>query len=836
MKIKKILSILSLMLIFSILLSCNDSSSENIESSNSNKSEKSSINESSSNWASASSSVIESSIVQSSENEESSVAASSSLAESSIAQSSSAIESSSSKIEDEEINYNGIQLKLNKDQNSYSITGIDNIKEDNIILPNEYNNLPVTNIDDYVFYDNKYIKYIQLPNCLEEIGARCFKECSSLKEIIIPNTVTNIGDSAFSLCDDLRKVVLPENLKIISNNLFSNCYSLNEIELPNNIEKIGESALAYTHIYNLILPETLKYIGESAFQGCGELIEIYNLSNVNLNESDILYDTNVKKIHNSLEEKSIIVKDDNGFIFAYFDDNGFLINYIGNDNILTLPNNFTYDNKLINDYGIYKKAFYNNYSLLSITLPQSVNSIGDDAFLDCFRLREIYNLSNISLTKDTIDNGGIAFRVRIIHNSLDDESIIVKIDDFFTIKNDDYNYTILDYVGNDSDIKIGNTIFYNNNAIALEDMDNYAFYSSSIKSIKLGNVNTINDNAFNRCYLLDEIELPNVEIIKAYAFANCISLESIELPELKTLKDFAFENCFSLKNVIFSNKIHEIANCAFQSCYSLVDIIIPESIGYMLSPFSQCYNLLEIYNLSGIEIDNLDSNAIIHNSLDEKSILTKDENGFVFAYLNNKGYLVGYDGEETNLILPDSFIYDGNVINEYDIYNSAFSHNKNLKYIKLSDNTKKINIYAFEYCTNLRNIELSSNLEEIEENAFIECVLLNNLYIPKNLTIIDGESFKWCFSLKNIEIDKDNTTYDKNNKYNAIIEASNNKLIIAINNSFIPKFVTRFAYGCFSTNYVYDLYYEGTEADFNKIVGKNYLPYYTVVHYNSSIS
>ena len=85
-------------------------------------------------------------------------------------------------------------------------------------------------------------------------------------------------------------------------------------------------------------------------------------------------------------ESKIVNVDD--YLFITYDGVNYLLGYVGNDTELTLPNNYKGES-----YEIYKYAFYYCTSLTSVTIPDSVTSIGDSAFYYC-----------ISLTSVTIPN------------------------------------------------------------------------------------------------------------------------------------------------------------------------------------------------------------------------------------------------------------------------------------------------------------------------------------------------------------------------------------------------------------------------------------------------
>lgn len=126
-------------------------------------------------------------------------------------------------------------------------------------------------IADEAFRDT--IMDIKLPSKLIEIGESAF-EHSYLKKVQIPNTVQNIGPKAFYWCEQLKEVILPTNIKTIEKETFSSCKELTAIHIPEGCISIKE--MAFWSCYKLIdvyLPSTLEKIEKNAF-GNGHLSSV----------------------------------------------------------------------------------------------------------------------------------------------------------------------------------------------------------------------------------------------------------------------------------------------------------------------------------------------------------------------------------------------------------------------------------------------------------------------------------------------------------------------------------------------------------------------------------
>ncbi|MGN1338765.1 MAG: leucine-rich repeat protein [Oscillospiraceae bacterium] len=107
----------------------------------------------------------------------------------------------------------------------------------------------------------------------------------------------------------------------------------------------------------------------------------------------------------------------------------------------------------------------------------------------------------------------------------------------------------------------------------------------------------IGESAFDHCISLTSISLPDsVKTIGANAFNSCESLANISLSsELKTIGQLAFYNCRNLRTLYIPNKTKTINDEAFSKCSGLREIYLPDSLTVMKTMvFNNCTGLDKI--------------------------------------------------------------------------------------------------------------------------------------------------------------------------------------------------------------------------------------------------
>ncbi len=561
---------------------------------------------------------------------------------------------------------------------------------------------------------------------------------TSPRKAVITAGVTGIGDYAFNSCSLLKSVTIPDSVTSIGNSVFKGCSALTDMAIgagldANEILKILPSAEMLTaltvsadnpfcmtqdHVLfskdqtELIfclrkkngaytIPDGVRVIGEDAFDRCTAL-------------TSVTIPDSVTDVANGL----------------FCGCSGLTEVTIGRG-ITSLPSIEHPFNSEDEHYWYCPTGFFESCtSLRSVTIPESVTSIGAFAFRNCTSLQSVMIPDSVTKT------GGAVFCGCSALSRISIGSGLSQLADYEEHRppegpGDDgtREYSFFEGCGSLTDVAIGAGLDANEILKILTSADkltaltvsadnpfcmvqDHVLFSKDQTELlfclrnKSGaytipdGVSRIREEAFSGCAALTSVTIPDsVTDAAGGLFFGCSGLAEVtigsgitSLPSTEQLFVSAhghccrpigfFESCTSLRNVTIPDSVTSIGAFAFRSCTALTSVTIPDSVTDVAGGlFFGCSGLTEVTIGSGI------------------------------TSLPSTEYL--FESEDENYYCRTGF---------------------------------------FESCTSLRSVTIPESVTSIGEFAFRNCTSLQSVTIPDSVTSIGGAAFCDCSSLKQVSL------------------------------------------------------------------------------------
>ncbi len=476
----------------------------------------------------------------------------------------------------------------------------------------------VTSIDECAFYGCSGLTSITIPNSVTSIGYEAFSGCSGLMSVTIPNSVTSIGSYAFKNCSGLTSVMIPGQFKLSS--VFPNSYqSITNAVVAAGSTSIAPSAFADSScLLSVTIPDSVTSIGSSAFQGCSGLTEMRIPSSVTSIGADAFRSLN-STLFDTITKPGVQLID--GWAVGYESSLAGTLDLTG-------------------CRGIAGSAFSGCHDLTSVTIDNSILSIGDNAFLGCtdimsvtipggFCMSSIFPASYKIITNAVVTAGSTSIGASAFSGCRGLLSVTIP-DSVTSIGNYAFRdcSSLISIMIPDTVTNIGNYAFQNCSGLTSTTIPGRfclsSIFPSSYKIITNAVVTvgstSIGASAFSGCRGLLSVTIPDsVTSIGERAFQNCSSLKSIMIPDTVTsigarafcdcsgllsmpilnsvtrIGDFAFYGCSGFTSVAIPNSVTSIGNYAFKYCSGLTSVTIPDTVTSIgSSAFSDCSRLLSV--------------------------------------------------------------------------------------------------------------------------------------------------------------------------------------------------------------------------------------------------
>lgn len=478
--------------------------------------------------------------------------------------------------------------------------------------------------------------------------------------------------------------------------------------------------------------------------------------------------------------------------------NDFYIGYPKPSVSLVIPATVTDGENVYAVTGIDNHAFAGCSDLNLVVVPETVVTIGDDAFQG---VNKVYYAG----AAEGSPWGALAVSATAISS-----------DDFEF--QDEAKTIVKKYIGNGGDVIIPEGVV---------TIGRSAFESkSNVKSVTFPtSLVTLDYGAFWGCYNLRKISLPyGVKNIESYAFYNCSSLEDFDLPEsVETISAYAFQLCGKLtkmvipagtkkiagglfvfskgmaslsvspdnpiydsrdncnaiietatntlvvgcKTTVIPTNIKSIGKNAFYGTPDLEQVMIPEGVTSIGSyAYGECRKVKSVSIPSSV--DSIGTGAFTFIT-DIESITVAADNP-IYDSRNNCNAIIKTASNILllgcqNTVIPEGIVtiadqaFCGASMLEFSVpegvtrlESQAFSRCEKMQRISLPESVNYIGNSAFFTCYKLEEIVIPEAVTEIKDYAFALCTTLSEIAVPNKVKRLEGGTFKDCSHLKKVTL------------------------------------------------------------------------------------
>lgn len=347
---------------------------------------------------------------------------------------------------------------------------------------------------------------IIIPNSVITIGDAAFISCSSLTDATIGNSVTSIADYTFDNCTSLSSVTIGNNVTRIGEHAFNYCKSLTNVIVPSSVTIIDDYAfISCESLINVSIQNSETSIGSHVFDSCDNLVKInFNGTISQWNDSIRLIGVVIKCTDGAIGNMKNVIID--GLKYQLGLNNAKLIGYTSTPQIITIPENIEYVDCTFKVTSIVDNAFSGCESLISVTIPNSITSIGTWVFNNCSKLDKINYNGTVSQWK-SIDGYSNVDEIIKCTDGVIWNGYTITIDNITYRLSDNNTAQIINYTGKSENLTIPESF----------SCEGYTF-----------KVTSIGYSAFYGCESLKSVTIPNsVTSIGTFAFDECTNLTNV---------------------------------------------------------------------------------------------------------------------------------------------------------------------------------------------------------------------------------------------------------------------------------------------------------------------
>lgn len=598
-------------------------------------------------------------------------------------------------------------------------------------------------IGNYVFYENSGLVRLNIPGNVTTIGKRCFVDCPSLAILSFDDGTTNLKvdddvqntynsyygwsyrHDAFQDCPlrrvhigrdiygtdfhnrtTLKRVTFGDDVTYLADSLFKGCSALTSVSLPKKLKTIRTHVFAQcSSLTSINFPGSVENIGRNSFDDCTSITSVtFEDGNTSCSANGFFYDSPLQSIYvgRNLQYGSLNMHSKD--YYSPFHNIKTLV-----DVTFSQSGNVTM---------VYRDLLRGCSSVTAMALPHSLQTIGERAFSEMSRLKDIVVYDSVTMIGyNCFANDTAMSTARLSDNLTTMEAGLFyncsKLDGFAIPKSvTAVKDSVFEQCASLSSItfpvavsQVGNNVF--NKCSSLKEV----YFDDGSNALTIGynkkdKKGLFRDSPVNTLYLGRNLIYDDGEEYSPFAYIT--SLDSLTLgTQLTSVGKYAFTGCTSIPRVFMPDNITSVGLAAFKDCASLSGLTLS---GKLVSVGEQSF-----MNCTLLE------NVSIPATLDALSSET-----FAGCSLLKDVDL----GSNLNTIGP-----------------GAFENCTSLQYITIPKSVYGFGVESFKGCTALRYMDITEGIKSIGKNAFNGCTSLEGVKLSKSLVSIGDGAFTDCNNL-----------------------------------------------------------------------------------------